>query len=52
MASPSALGFAIGQEIQIKYYGTDPVTGFMRLSRKAATNLSGVVTNLDKSESQ
>jgi len=31
---PSALGIEEGQEIQIKYFGRDPVSGIMRLSRK------------------
>ncbi|XP_054264360.1 polyribonucleotide nucleotidyltransferase 1, mitochondrial [Macrosteles quadrilineatus] len=31
---PSALGLEEGQEIQVKYFGRDPVSGLMRLSRK------------------
>lgn len=31
---PSALGFEIGQDLQVKYFGRDPVSGVMRLSRK------------------
>lgn len=31
---PSALDLTIGQEIQVKYFGRDPVSGAMRLSRK------------------
>ncbi|VVC38271.1 Hypothetical protein CINCED_3A000534 [Cinara cedri] len=31
---PSALGLEEGHEIQIKYFGRDPVSGIMRLSRK------------------
>ncbi|XP_031833675.2 polyribonucleotide nucleotidyltransferase 1 [Nomia melanderi] len=31
---PSALGFEVGQEIQVKYFGRDPVNGQVRLSRK------------------
>ena len=27
VAHPSALGLAEGQDIQVKYYGRDPVTG-------------------------
>ncbi|XP_030370259.1 polyribonucleotide nucleotidyltransferase 1, mitochondrial [Scaptodrosophila lebanonensis] len=34
IAHPSALGLEVGQEIQVKYFGRDPVSGFMRLSRK------------------
>lgn len=32
--SPADLGLEIGQEILVKYYGPDPVSGFLRLSRK------------------
>uniref|UniRef100_A0A5S6PZ98 polyribonucleotide nucleotidyltransferase n=1 Tax=Trichuris muris TaxID=70415 RepID=A0A5S6PZ98_TRIMR len=31
---PSILGLQVGQEIYVKYFGRDPVTGHMRLSRK------------------
>lgn len=31
---PEALGLEVGQDIQVKYFGRDPVTGAMRLSRK------------------
>ncbi|XP_025601917.2 polyribonucleotide nucleotidyltransferase 1, mitochondrial [Athalia rosae] len=31
---PSALNFEVGQEMQVKYFGRDPVSGAMRLSRK------------------
>ncbi|XP_056647014.1 polyribonucleotide nucleotidyltransferase 1, mitochondrial [Diorhabda sublineata] len=31
---PSALGLEVGQELQVKYFGRDPVSGLMRLSRK------------------
>lgn len=34
VAHPSALGLEVGQEIQVKYFGRDPVSGLMRLSRK------------------
>ncbi|XP_066139868.1 polyribonucleotide nucleotidyltransferase 1, mitochondrial [Euwallacea fornicatus] len=34
---PSALGLEIGQEIQVKYFGRDPVSGLMRISRKVLT---------------
>ena len=32
---PSALDFKVGQQIQVKYFGRDPATGQMRLSRKS-----------------
>ena len=31
----SALGFSVGQDISVKYFGRDPASGQMRLSRKA-----------------
>ncbi|XP_021946408.1 polyribonucleotide nucleotidyltransferase 1, mitochondrial [Folsomia candida] len=31
---PSAVGLEVGQEINVKYFGRDPVSGGMRLSRK------------------
>ncbi|XP_071453678.1 polyribonucleotide nucleotidyltransferase 1, mitochondrial [Hetaerina americana] len=31
---PEALGLAVGQDIKVKYFGRDPVSGLMRLSRK------------------
>lgn len=47
---PSALGFTVGDEIQVKYFGRDPVSGFMRLSRKVLQGpATSVVKNLDKS---
>lgn len=38
---PSALNFEVGQEIQVKYFGRDPATGHLRLSRKSLM-MSGV----------
>ena len=37
VAHPSALGLHAMQEIQVKYYGRDPTTGHIRLSRKVLT---------------
>ncbi|XP_072391010.1 polyribonucleotide nucleotidyltransferase 1, mitochondrial [Diabrotica undecimpunctata] len=34
IAHPSALGLEVGQELQVKYFGRDPVSGLMRISRK------------------
>ena len=31
----SSLGLEVGSELQVKYFGRDPVTGQVRLSRKA-----------------
>ncbi|XP_028845287.1 polyribonucleotide nucleotidyltransferase 1, mitochondrial [Denticeps clupeoides] len=43
---PSALGFEVGQQIQVKYFGRDPTDGRMRLSRKV---LQSPVASLVKS---
>lgn len=34
VAHPSVLGLEVGTEMQVKYFGRDPVSGLMRLSRK------------------
>lgn len=50
VSHPSALGLKVNDEIQVKYFGRDPVSGFMRLSRKVLQGTaSSVVQNLDKS---
>lgn len=38
---PSALNLEVGQKIQVKYFGRDPASGHMRLSRKTLM-MSGV----------
>ncbi|XP_055679387.1 polyribonucleotide nucleotidyltransferase 1, mitochondrial [Lutzomyia longipalpis] len=52
IAHPSVLGLEVGQEIQVKYFGRDPVSGFMRLSRKVLQGPSTTVRNLDKGGEQ
>jgi polyribonucleotide nucleotidyltransferase len=48
VAHPSALGLEVGQEISVKYFGRDPVSGRMRLSRKVLQSLaSSAVKNLN-----
>ncbi|XP_015121902.1 polyribonucleotide nucleotidyltransferase 1, mitochondrial [Diachasma alloeum] len=42
---PSALNIEVGQELQVKYFGRDPVSGSMRLSRKVLQTASGVTKN-------
>ncbi|XP_067012652.2 polyribonucleotide nucleotidyltransferase 1, mitochondrial [Anabrus simplex] len=43
---PSALGLEVGQELRVKYFGRDPVSGLMRLSRKVLQGpASSVVHN-------
>lgn len=34
VSHPSALNLEVGQQIQVKYFGRDPASGHMRLSRK------------------
>nr|KAG8541971.1 hypothetical protein GDO81_027777 [Engystomops pustulosus] len=41
---PSALGFEIDQQIQVKYFGRDPTDGRMRLSRKVLQSPASTVT--------
>nr|DBA27033.1 TPA: hypothetical protein GDO54_011215 [Pyxicephalus adspersus] len=42
----SALGFEVGQEIQVKYFGRDPTDGRMRLSRKILHSPSSTVAQI------
>jgi polyribonucleotide nucleotidyltransferase len=50
VAHPSALGLNVNDELQVKYFGRDPVSGLMRLSRKVLQSpASAVVRNLDRS---
>lgn len=52
VAHPSALGLVVGQEIPVKYFGRDPVSGLMRLSRKVLQSpASAIVKNLDRNSS-
>ncbi|XP_065075694.1 polyribonucleotide nucleotidyltransferase 1, mitochondrial [Ochlerotatus camptorhynchus] len=52
IAHPSALGLEVGTEIQVKYFGRDPVSGFMRLSRKVLQGpATGMLRNLDRNSS-
>ncbi|KFB35183.1 AGAP010791-PA-like protein [Anopheles sinensis] len=49
IAHPSALGLQVGTEIQVKYFGRDPVSGFMRLSRKVLQGPpTAMIRNLDR----
>lgn len=51
VAHPSALGLEVGHEIQVKYFGRDPVSGFMRLSRKVLQPAARLIRSLNKSSS-
>ena len=46
VAHPSALGLAEGQDIQVKYYGRDPVTGAPQILAYAYPYLSFLVLSL------
>ncbi|XP_075983169.1 polyribonucleotide nucleotidyltransferase 1 [Anticarsia gemmatalis] len=47
---PSVLGLDVGSELQVKYFGRDPVSGQARLSRKVLTSPPPAhVRKLDKS---
>lgn len=52
VAHPSALGLEVGQEIQVKYFGRDPVSGFMRLSRKVLQTPISSVRNFTGSTTE
>ena len=39
---PSALGLNAGDDLQVKYFGRDPVSGTMRLSRKILLSTGGI----------
>ncbi|CAG2114570.1 unnamed protein product, partial [Medioppia subpectinata] len=43
---PSALDLHVGQEIEVKYFGRDPVSGHMRLSRKVLQTTEQYKRNL------
>ncbi|CAF0909867.1 unnamed protein product [Rotaria sordida] len=49
---PSVLGLNVGDELQVKYFGRDPVSGTMRLSRKILLNTGniGPVRNMISTE--
>lgn len=43
VAHPSVLGFQVNQEISVKYFGRDPVSGLVRLSRKVLQTLASPI---------
>jgi len=46
VSHPSALGLEVGQEIQVKYFGRDPTSGHIRLSRKVLQSTESYKRNL------
>ena len=49
VAHPSALGLEVDQEIQVKYFGRDPSSGEMRISRRVLQMSQPVAKNLIQS---
>ncbi|XP_042214535.1 polyribonucleotide nucleotidyltransferase 1, mitochondrial-like [Homarus americanus] len=47
---PSALGLEVGQQVKVKYFGRDPASGQMRLSRRALQASTAAIKNLHKTE--
>lgn len=45
-AHSSALGLSVGDKVSVKYFGRDPVSGQVRLSRRALQESSGRVLDL------
>ncbi|MCL4117551.1 UNVERIFIED_CONTAM: hypothetical protein GTU68_025129 [Idotea baltica] len=46
VAHPSALNLDVGEEIKVKYFGRDPTSGHMRLSRRALLSTFPSTKNL------
>jgi len=42
---PKTLGLEVGQEISVKYFGRDPVSGIIRVSRKVLQPPSNILQN-------
>lgn len=51
VSHPSALGLEVGQELQVKYFGRDPVNGKMRLSRKILQSTIPTIKNFASNKS-
>ncbi|XP_060581792.1 polyribonucleotide nucleotidyltransferase 1, mitochondrial-like [Ruditapes philippinarum] len=51
VSHPSALGLEVGQKISVKYFGRDPTTGAVRLSKKVLTAPSARTYKFIKDES-
>lgn len=49
---PSALGLEVGQEIQVKYFGRDPATGQIRISRKVLQTPTSIPKTLYREDTQ
>ncbi|KAL0113419.1 hypothetical protein PUN28_012523 [Cardiocondyla obscurior] len=49
---PSALGLEVGQEIQVKYFGRDPVSGQIRISRKVLQTPSLIPKTLHRDDAE
>ena len=49
---PSAMGLQVGSEFKVKYFGRDPSSGFMRLSRRVLQALDPIGGNYLKNTDQ
>ncbi|XP_071650165.1 polyribonucleotide nucleotidyltransferase 1, mitochondrial [Temnothorax longispinosus] len=49
---PSALGLEVGQEIQVKYFGRDPVSGQIRISRKVLQTPTSIPKTLHRDDAE
>ncbi|XP_072763672.1 polyribonucleotide nucleotidyltransferase 1, mitochondrial [Anoplolepis gracilipes] len=49
---PGALGLEVGQEIQIKYFGRDPVSGQIRMSRKVLQEPISITRTLHRNNAE
>ncbi|XP_054165360.1 polyribonucleotide nucleotidyltransferase 1, mitochondrial-like [Oppia nitens] len=52
VSHPSALDLDVGQEIEVKYFGRDPVSGAMRLSRKVLQSADTFKRNLIREKAE
>ena len=46
ISDATASQYKVGQELQVKYFGRDPIDGKMRISRKALFNTVASAKNL------
>lgn len=49
---PSALGLEVGHEIQVKYFGRDPVSGQIRISRKVFQTPTSIPKTLHRDDAE
>lgn len=49
---PSALGLEVDHEIQVKYFGRDPVSGQIRISRKVLQTPTSIPKTLHRDDAE